>query len=43
MRGGVEVEGYADVSHLLIGEEGEVCSFESNRFRVIWKDWKGVR
>lgn len=35
---GVEVEGYTDVRHLLVREQGEVGSFESNCFRVIRKD-----
>jgi hypothetical protein len=35
----VEVEGYTDVGHLLVGEEGEVSPFESNSFWVIWEDW----
>lgn len=38
----IEVEGYADVGHLLVGEEGEVGAFEGDCFRVIWKDWKWV-
>ena len=39
----VEVEGYGDVDYLLVGEEGEVGSLESNGLRVIWKDWKEVQ
>lgn len=38
MSWGVEVEGYADIGHLLVGEEGEVGSFESNGFWIIWRD-----
>jgi len=36
---GVEVEGYADVDYLLVGEEGEVRSFEGDCFGIIWEDW----
>lgn len=39
---GVEVEGYADVGHLLVGEEGEIGPFKSDGFWIVWKDWKGV-
>ena len=39
----VEVEGNADVRHLLVGEKGEICPFESDGFGVIWKGWKGVQ
>jgi hypothetical protein len=38
MRWGVEVESYADVRHLLVGEEGEIGPFESDCFSIIWKD-----
>jgi len=31
----VEVEGYADVGHLLVGEEGEVGPFESDGFGIV--------
>jgi hypothetical protein len=36
----VEVEGCTNVDYLLVGEEGEVGSFESDGFRIIWKGWK---
>ena len=39
----VEVEGYGDVDYLLVGEEGEVGSFEGDGLRVVWKDWNGVK
>lgn len=39
----VEVEGYADVSHLLVCEEGEVGSFEGDGFGIVWEDWKGFQ
>lgn len=34
----VEVEGYGDVDYLLVGEEGEVGSFEGDGLGIIWKD-----
>lgn len=38
VRRGVEVERYADVGHLLVGEQRQVRSFESDGFRIVWKE-----